>query len=329
MVGHLDMASSGEADPNTKTFRDLPDSSENYLLSQPGSVESAPAGNQALVVADPNIARRRGSFDRMIRLGITESLQESSAVREAADLLKEPTGLPEVISPGPVPGTESGLSNSANSSAFSMPLGLDQNEDARFTRPRPIWGKLIPKPGSFLSTTINLDRIMTSFGRAKKSTFIVSGQESRVSRSSFAIQFFDGETTWPEFEASGKDFKTISDMRPFITTDSSNGIHINRVKMLPRDSVSDRRPFGELFTGDEISIWDEKGSYLIYTCEFYYGRAQDHRPGFPTFENEDESRFEIRLAPYTEFAPSPGKEEVGGETAMVKTAAPESAVVAV
>ncbi|KAH0538869.1 hypothetical protein FGG08_004586 [Glutinoglossum americanum] len=168
-------------------------------------------------------------------------------------------------------------------------VGTDLGGDG-FVRPLPVWGKLVPKPGSDPNISVSLTSDMTSYGRSPWSNFVVSADKILISKRHFIIQLFKSGLTSEDIKAAGKTWMDYPEMTPIIKVLSKNGMWINGRRIL-------QNQYAKVFNGDELTIYADPfrnqvpGKFLVFVCEFYHGNWKQNRPGYPLFRNGEMNNF--------------------------------------
>ncbi|KAI9764643.1 MAG: hypothetical protein M1840_008140 [Geoglossum simile] len=178
--------------------------------------------------------------------------------------------------------------------ASSIPLTVGQIRTNPggdgFVRPLPVWGKLVPKPGSDPNISLSLTRDMISYGRSELSNFVVSPEKTLISRRHLVIQLFKPGLTSEDIKAAGKTWMDYPEMIPIIKVLSSRGMWIN-------DRRITQNQYARIYNGDELTVYAEPfrprtpGMFLTFFCEFYHGNWTQRRPGYPLFQNGEMDNF--------------------------------------
>ncbi|KAI9869105.1 MAG: hypothetical protein M1813_002929 [Trichoglossum hirsutum] len=159
-----------------------------------------------------------------------------------------------------------------------------------FVRPLPVWGKLVPKPGSDPNVSLSLTRDLTSYGRSEWSNFVVNPDKTLISKRHFIIQLFRSGLTSEDIRAAGKTWMDYPEMRPIIKVLSRNGMWINNRRIL-------KNHYARVYNGDELTVYEDPfrrkvpGKFLTFVCDFYHGGWKQHRPGYPLFRNGEMDNF--------------------------------------
>ncbi|KAI9702026.1 MAG: hypothetical protein M1836_001370 [Candelina mexicana] len=165
----------------------------------------------------------------------------------------------------------------------------DSTQPNTFLRPHAIMGQLDTLPGSLYDITIDINNRVTTWGREPgvqggKDCHAITfphSKDTRVPKYAFAILFH-----CPGMDAAlekGKQWKKMKGTQPVIFTQSSRHILINGVKLRPETEGG--WPFGKIYTGDIITIWeaDNKNEFLKFRCNFYHGISAEPRPAGQKF----------------------------------------------
>jgi serine/threonine protein kinase len=169
------------------------------------------------------------------------------------------------------------------------PIGTNPSGDG-FVRPLPVWGKLVPKPGSDPNISLSLTRDIISYGRSELSNFVVSPEKTLISRRHLVIQLFKPGLTSEDIKAAGKTWMDYPEMTPIIKVLSSRGMWIN-------DRRIKQNQYARIYNGDELTVYAEPfrpktpGMFLTFVCEFYHGDWTQRRPGYPLFQNGEMDNF--------------------------------------
>lgn len=140
--------------------------------------------------------------------------------------------------------------------------------------PPPRLGRLVTTPDSFTQITLNLTSRITTWGRLKTNTHVYPDvNEIRVSKRAVELWF---HAKGIEQASQTSDWTSLPDLHCIITTQSRQGLTVNGVQL--REGEFGRKHFGRVYTGDEIGVWLDAKSRLVFTCEFFHGEGQKRRP---------------------------------------------------
>ena len=170
--------------------------------------------------------------------------------------------------------SDTGLTAAA---AVSLTKMEPDNQLKQFARPLPILGKLISTPNSVLNIFLHLNKRDTSWGRSSANSIVYpNGQDIRIPKYAFDILFW--KPGLPDQIRQGINWTEVADVPAVIKTRASRHIYVNGVPLVHRDREGN--PFGKLYTGDVITVWEDKetGKEIKLVCEFYHGASVNRRP---------------------------------------------------
>lgn len=169
-------------------------------------------------------------------------------------------------------GSETSSSFSAPSSEFVASLQPDPEAD--FTRPAPRLGRMASTTNSFHSIVLNISSRVTTWGRASGNTYVYPDQsDTRIPKHGFSLYFHAKGIK--EAEQDGDDWTKLPGLHCLISTGSSQGIRVNGVKLMVKDTDG-KRMYGKVYTGDIITIFSGS-SKLEFECEFFQGEGKQRR----------------------------------------------------
>ncbi|KAK4977449.1 Protein kinase protein rad53 [Elasticomyces elasticus] len=147
-----------------------------------------------------------------------------------------------------------------------------------FLRPPPRLGRLVSTQDSFAQITLNINTRVTTWGRDPVNTIVHPQiKETRVPKRGIVLHFLaPGIDTAERTEA---DWLKLDGLFTIISTESSGGIWVNGIKLAKEveEGAGKRKPFGRVYTGDVVEVWNGKGTRLAFVCEFFHGEAQKGR----------------------------------------------------
>ncbi|KAJ5917167.1 hypothetical protein N7466_010721 [Penicillium verhagenii] len=162
---------------------------------------------------------------------------------------------------------------------------------AEFTKPPKILGRLKSVPGSIFDVNIRLENRMTSWGRGPAATIRHEDRmDTRIAAYALEITFWA-----PGIEvkiAEGKDWQQVPGVRALLSTKTRKCIWVNGTELrrgTSTDGGLEGLHFGEIYSGDIITIYRQKGEFLDLRCEFYHGESAQQRPAH-------EAKFVVRKA---------------------------------
>jgi hypothetical protein len=160
-------------------------------------------------------------------------------------------------------------------SAPVEPLRPDQV--GGFAKPRRILGKVTSLPGSIVDVSFRLENRMTSWGRGPAAS--VRYPESKDTR----IPAYGLEVTFwkPNIEQmiqANEDWLQVPDVQTIISTKTRNYIYVNGVKLRSTTPERDGFYFGKLYSGDIVTIYQQKDQYLKLKVEIFHGLHAKERP---------------------------------------------------
>lgn len=132
-------------------------------------------------------------------------------------------------------------------------------------------------PGSIIDTTLRLESRMTSWGRGPRVTIRHSDLfDNRIPTYALELTFWAPNIA--DHIEQGGDWTKIPNLMTILTTKTSKCIWVNDVELRKETTTKDARPFGKLYTGDIITVYRSKDSYLKFRCEFSVGESAETRP---------------------------------------------------
>ncbi|KAJ5801891.1 uncharacterized protein N7503_004341 [Penicillium pulvis] len=159
----------------------------------------------------------------------------------------------------------------------SAPLSMPSTE---FTKPPKILGRLRSVPGSIFDLNLRLENRMTSWGRGPAATIRHEDRmDTRIAAYALEITFWA-----PGIEvkiAEGKDWQQVPGVRALLSTKTRKCIWVNGTELrrgTSTDGGMEGLHFGEIYSGDIITVYRHKGEYLDLRCEFYHGDSAQQRP---------------------------------------------------
>ncbi|KAH7064530.1 hypothetical protein B0J12DRAFT_1080 [Macrophomina phaseolina] len=154
--------------------------------------------------------------------------------------------------------------------------------DSAFRVPAPRLGKLISTDDSVLKLVLRLEKQVVSWGRNHDNTIVYPDvHDRRVARTAFTLWFFC--PGMDDMIREGKDWTKEPNLCVHIHTNSNAGILVNKTKLGP-PLPDGRYPYGHIYTGDIITVFDQHNKALRFVCEFSVGEAAKPRPEGMEFE---------------------------------------------
>ncbi len=174
-----------------------------------------------------------------------------------------------------------------------VPSGVPKPQGLAPPQP-PVLGRLVSTSDSSLSINITLTQREVSWGRGRGNAVVYPhGHDTRVPKCAFHIIFWkDGLRQMID---RGVDWTTVPDVAAFVRTGPTNCIRVNGVQLTSSDHRG--HPYGRLYTGDVITVFENKnkdkdkddGSRggngklsgkedIKFTCEFFHGPSVPTRP---------------------------------------------------
>ncbi|KAJ5894916.1 hypothetical protein N7495_006607 [Penicillium taxi] len=169
-----------------------------------------------------------------------------------------------------------------------LPSASTSVYDGEFAKPSKLLGRLKSVPGSILDVNIRIDRRWTSWGRGMNNTYRHENiMDSRIPVYALEITFWAAGIE--PLVAKGHDWMHVPGLCAVISTKARKCIWVNGVELRRgRDEGSHHAfPYGKLYTGDIITIYERQGVYLSFECEFFHSDSVRTRPA-------DEPKFEIQ-----------------------------------
>ncbi|KAI9783883.1 MAG: hypothetical protein M1816_001135 [Peltula sp. TS41687] len=197
-------------------------------------------------------------------------------------------------------GPTHGISSSAPA-ALPAPVGSRTSaSEKEFVHPgqvfgTQVFGRLLSTPESSLSTTIPLRQRETSWGRGSENTMVYpNGQDVRIPKYAFDIIFFRKDLK-VDLE-QGIKWETLPDVKAYIKTRTTYKIWINDVPLVAWIDGKGS-PFGELYSGDKITVWKDhpksSSKKIEFVCEFTHGLSKPARPEGTKFKIIDAADFKF------------------------------------
>lgn len=193
-------------------------------------------------------------------------------------------------------GPTHGISSSAPA-ALSAPDGEKGNPSDKasinanpFKHPAKIYGRLHSTAESSLSITIPLNQRETCWGRGSDNTIVYpNGQDTRIPKYAFDIIFWRKDLR-DDIE-KGIAWDSFSDVKALIKTRATRKIWVNDIPLYAW--VGKGNPFGQLYTGDKITVWKDEvsGKKIEFVCEFLHGLSERTRPKGVRFHIIDAADF--------------------------------------
>ena len=163
-----------------------------------------------------------------------------------------------------------------------------------FTKPPKLLGRLKSVPGSIFDLNIRLENRMTSWGRASNTSIrYPDSNDTRIP--SYALEITFHAPGINAAVAKGQDWMQMSGITTVISTKTSKWIWVNDKQLrraTPAKGGAEELNYGQVYTGDIITVYRHKGDFLDLRCEFYVGESANPRPA-------DKPRFTICQIPST------------------------------
>ena len=160
-----------------------------------------------------------------------------------------------------------------------VPVREEVKEDTGgFLKPPKRFGKLISMPGSLANITINLETRLTSWGRGIDCTVpFADRKDTRIPKYALKVTFWA-----PGMEKHlerGGNWMDLSGIRTLLSTSASRNILVNGVELRKESADGQAALFGQIFTGDIITIFDDQnGQFLKFRVEITFGDSARQRP---------------------------------------------------
>ncbi|KAL2817447.1 kinase-like domain-containing protein [Aspergillus cavernicola] len=140
---------------------------------------------------------------------------------------------------------------------------------------RPLLGKLTTLPGSIIDLTLRLEERMTSWGRGARATVChPDPMDARIPAYALEVTFWT--PTLEDRVASGQDWMTIPGLMAILSTKTRGRIWVNDIEL--RKGPDGGLHYGKLYTGDVITVYQQRNKFLKFKCEFYHGDSARERP---------------------------------------------------
>ncbi|KAI9695607.1 MAG: hypothetical protein M1820_008532 [Bogoriella megaspora] len=152
-----------------------------------------------------------------------------------------------------------------------------------FARPPPRLGKLISTADSFAPISLSLSSRITVWGRDLSATHVYPhSMDTRIPKRGILLWFHASGIDSRLKQEPDLEWWKLEGLHTVINTESKAGIWVNGVH-LKRSSAEEGVFFGQVYTGDEITILPGKGEggktdRLVFKCEFFHGEAANRRP---------------------------------------------------
>ena len=163
-----------------------------------------------------------------------------------------------------------------------------------FARPLPRLGKLTSTHDSFTQITLPLSSRVSTWGRDPGNTHMYPNREdTRIPKRGILLWFHAKGIDEALSKDSNTDWVKMEGLHTIVSTESRAGIWINGVH-LKRGTKETGTLYGKIYSGDEITVFVNKGSgmtppeKLVFVCEFFHGEAAQKRPDGKKFEVEQE-----------------------------------------
>lgn len=163
-----------------------------------------------------------------------------------------------------------------------------QETSSAFVKPPQRFGKLTTVAGSIWNSTIHLQDRLTTFGRDPKSTHpYPDAKDTRVPKNALYIFFW--KSGIESAIRRGEDWTQMDNLYALVVTNARCGIRVNNVP-LPKGLQTRGWKYGKLYTGDIVSVYEEKakGLFLQFVCEFSIGLSKETRKEGDVFKMEKE-----------------------------------------
>lgn len=164
-------------------------------------------------------------------------------------------------------------SNSGSSINAPSPV----SETPEFVRPQPRYGRVFTTPGSVISECIRLTERWTSWGRHPNARIQWKDPTNTcIPKIAFEIAFWAPGIEKKERE--GFDWTKVENPSVIVSTKTTACIWVNGVPLRFKSSDGMSSLFGKLYTGDVITVYENKDKFIKFECQFNHGRAIARRP---------------------------------------------------
>lgn len=259
-----------------------PYESQNHRSFSKRDVDADKKGDQNLSLNAPRTRQNRTQMrPPSVRLAEIKTNDETEGEQNNYDQDDQPTGTDIFVSACSHP-------YSSQQPASKVPKSLQP--------PIPEFGKLIPLHGSFFPRSIHLQHRLTSWGRGLNNTVrYPDPNELRIPKYALEIAFWA-----PGIEAAidrGVPWKSYPGLTTILGTRASNSIFVNGVELRRTNSRGDARCFGQIYSGDTITIYRDDKSFLAFRCLLFLGEGRMKRPETEGAFRIKESRFPHGIDP--------------------------------
>lgn len=177
---------------------------------------------------------------------------------------------------------------------------------SKFTKPRPLLGKLTTLPGSIATLIIRLEDRLTSWGRGHMTTVRYPDEmDSRIPTYALEVTFWA-----PGMEGKikrGGDWTKVHGTMAILSTKTREHIWVNDTKLrrgCKGKHGEEESHYGKLYSGDIITVYRDRSQFLRFQCEFFHGDSARPRP-------ENEMPFMVQKQPKPASKRSDGEESEG------------------
>ena len=151
-----------------------------------------------------------------------------------------------------------------------------------FRRTPRRFGKLTALAGSYTNVTINLERRITAWGRAKDCHVTYPDvQDVRIPKKALTVVFHAPGIE--EYEKSDQDWTQCPGIYTGLATQASKCIWVNGVEIRMTTADQNLAQWGRIYTGDIITVYQDpksstEGEYLKFEVEINFGACARRRP---------------------------------------------------
>lgn len=141
----------------------------------------------------------------------------------------------------------------------------------------PLYGELVPLPGSIIDTPIPLTSRKTSWGRAPDATIRhPDPMDVRIPIYALEVTFWTPGIV--ARLARGEDWTQVPEIFTILSTKTSQWIRVNGVKLHKETPGGEAPLIGRLYNGDIVNIFQDHTGFLSFECRIYHGLSAQERP---------------------------------------------------